>query len=56
MGTAHMKMLLEDLEMQELKDPVPIIIDSKSANLHMIWGTASGQLCIHATAYVDTAM
>ena len=32
MATAHMKMLLEDLEMQELSDPVPIIVDSKSAH------------------------
>ena len=32
MGTAHMKMLLEDLEMQALKDPIPIIVDSKSAH------------------------
>ena len=32
MGTAHMKMLLEDLEQTELSQPVPIILDSKAAH------------------------
>ena len=32
MGTAHIKMLLEDLEQMELDYPIPIIIDSKAAH------------------------
>jgi hypothetical protein len=32
MGTAHIKMLLEDLELTKIEKPIPIIIDSKAAH------------------------
>ena len=32
MGTAHIKMLLEDLELVEISQPTPILIDSKAAH------------------------
>ena len=32
MGTAHIKMLLEDLEQTEINQPIPIILDSKAAH------------------------
>ena len=32
MGTTHIKMLLEDLELVEISQPTPILIDSKAAH------------------------